>query len=72
MVRTANGPVLVITELTDLVFIVVRGDAGVFDVVSFGPSQLSSKEEYKPWHLIQRPCYQRGSPCQDPAGNRTA
>ena len=21
--------------------------------------------------LIQRPCYQRGSPCQDPAGNRT-
>ena len=35
MVRTANGPVLVITELTDLVFIVVGGDAGVFDVVSF-------------------------------------
>ena len=22
-------------------------------------------------HLIQRPCHQRGSPCQDPAGNRT-
>ena len=22
-------------------------------------------------HLIQRPCYQRGSPCLDPAGNRT-
>ena len=22
-------------------------------------------------HLIQRPCYQRGSPCQDPGGNRT-
>ena len=22
-------------------------------------------------HRIQRPCYQRGSPCQDPAGNRT-
>ena len=22
-------------------------------------------------HLIQRPCYQRGSPCQDPAGNST-
>ena len=20
-------------------------------------------------HLTQRPCYQRGSPCQDPAGN---
>ena len=22
-------------------------------------------------HLIQRPCYQRGDPCQDPAGNWT-
>ena len=22
-------------------------------------------------HTIQRPCYQRGSPCKDPAGNRT-
>ena len=22
-------------------------------------------------HLIQRPCYQRGSPCQDPTGNWT-
>ena len=22
-------------------------------------------------HLMQRPCYQRGSPCQYPAGNRT-
>ena len=22
-------------------------------------------------HFIQRPCYQRRSPCQDPAGNRT-
>ena len=22
-------------------------------------------------HLIQRPCYQRRSPCQDPAGNQT-
>ena len=22
-------------------------------------------------HLIRRPCYQPGSPCQDPAGNRT-
>ena len=22
-------------------------------------------------HLIQRPCYQRGSPCQNPAGNWT-
>ena len=24
------------------------------------------------YNLIQRPCYQRGSLCQDPAGNRTA
>ena len=22
-------------------------------------------------HLLQRPCHQRGSPCQGPAGNRT-
>ena len=22
-------------------------------------------------HISHRPCYQRGSPCQDPAGNRT-
>ena len=22
-------------------------------------------------HLLQRPCYQRGNPCQDPAGNWT-
>ena len=22
-------------------------------------------------HLLQKPCYQRGSPCQDPAGSRT-
>ena len=27
--------------------------------------------QYTTNHLIQRPCYQRGSPCQDPAGNRT-
>ena len=48
-------------------------------LVNHGSSQQSSKEEYKPWkvlpqetpHLIQRPCYQRGSPCQDPAGNWT-
>ena len=39
----------------------------------------SSKEKYKPWKWsatrkilpIQRPCYQRGSPCRDPADNRT-
>ena len=49
-------------------------------LVNHGPSQQSSKEEYKPWkwgatanatYFIQRPCYQWGSPCQDPAGNRT-
>ena len=50
-------------------------------LANHGPSQLRTKEEYKPgiWdaiagytiHLIQRPCCQRGSPCQDPAGNRT-
>ena len=39
-------------------------------LVIHGPSQQSSKEEYKPWKW-QRPCYQRGSPCQDPAGNWT-
>ena len=48
-------------------------------LVNHGPSQHSSKKEYKPWKwganaryytLIQRPCYQQGSPCQDPAGNR--
>ena len=47
-------------------------------LVSHGPSQQSSKEEYKhgnevlpqdSLHLKQRPCYQQGSPCQDPAGN---
>ena len=25
----------------------------------------------KTTHLTQRPCYQRGSPCKNPAGNRT-
>ena len=48
--------------------------------VNHGPSQQSSKLEYKPkkWgatarstHLIQRPCYKRGSPCRDQGGNRT-
>ena len=45
-----------------------------------GLSQRSCKEEYKPrkWgaatrnnDLIQRPCYQQGSLCQDPTGNWT-
>ena len=48
--------------------------------VNHAPSQQSCKEEYEPWnellpqdttHLLQRPCYQSGSLCQDPAGNRT-
>ena len=48
-----------------------------FMLVNHGPYQQSSKEEYKPWkwgattHLIQRPCYQRGNACQDPAGDWT-
>ena len=36
--------------------------------------QLSHGNEVLPQdttHLKQRPCYQRGSPCQDPAGNWT-
>ena len=54
-------------------------------LVNHGPSQQSSKEEYNftttghrnevlpqnNTHLIQRPCYQQGSPCQDTAGNWT-
>ena len=49
-------------------------------LVNHGPSQQSFKQEYKPRkevlpqdtaHLLQRPCYQRGSLCQDPAGKRT-
>ena len=49
-------------------------------LVNHGPSQQSSKEEYKPWKWgataryytsHTRPCYQRASPCQDPAGNWT-
>ena len=50
-------------------------------LVNHGPSQQSSKEEYKPWkwggaawyHTYKDlvSCYQRGSPYQDPAGNQT-
>ena len=52
-------------------------------LVNHGPSQQSSKAPKKntshgnevlpqdTTHLIQRPCYQRGSQCKDPAGNRT-
>ena len=48
--------------------------------VNHGPLQQSSSEEFNhgnevlpqdTTHLIQRPCYQRESPCQDPAGNWT-
>ena len=34
--------------------------------MNHGPSQQSCTA-----HLVQRPCYQRGSLCQYPAGNRT-
>ena len=49
-------------------------------LVNHGPSQQSSKEEYKPWKrgattsyytTHTKTCNQRGSPCQDPADNRT-
>ena len=47
-------------------------------LVNHGASRQSFKDKYKLWkwsatgtHLIQRRCYQRGSPCQDPAGIRT-
>ena len=41
-----------------------RSNVGLID-----GDPLSSFEGLR--HLIQRPCYQRGSPGQDPAGNRT-
>ena len=42
-------------------------------LVNHGPSQQNFKEllPQDSTHLTQRPCYQRGSPCQDPAGNWT-
>ena len=49
-------------------------------LVNHGPSQQSSKEECShgnellpqdTTYLMQRPCYQRRSPCQDPTGNQT-
>ena len=50
-------------------------------LVNHGPSQQSFQRRIQAMemgcyrknttHLIQRPCYQRGSPCQDPAGNWT-
>ena len=45
------------------------------DPLSRGPKKnISHGNEVLPQdttHLIQRPCCQRGSSCQDPAGNRT-
>ena len=45
------------------------------DPRSRAPKKNTSHENEVPpqdtTHLIQRPCYQRGSSCQDPAGNRT-
>ena len=35
------------------------------------PLTLSSSRRSISTHLIQRPCYQRGSPCRNPAGNWT-
>ena len=35
--------------------------------ISHGNEMLSQDTK----HLVQRPCYQRGSPCQNPAGNWT-
>ena len=49
-------------------------------LVNHGPSQQSSKEEYKPWKYgataryytsHTKTMYQRGSPCQYPTGNWT-
>ena len=48
---------------------------GIMDPHSRGPKKNTSHEnEVLPQdttHLIQRPCYRRGSPCQDPEGNWT-
>ena len=48
---------------------------GIMDPHSRAPKKNTSHyNEVLPQdttHLIQRPCYQRGSPCQDPAGNWT-
>ena len=45
------------------------------DLHSRAPEKITSHENEVPpqdiMHLIQSPCYQRGSPCQDPAGNWT-
>ena len=47
----------------------------VFLLEAYAPKKNTShRNEVLPqdtMHLIQRPCYQQGSPCQDPVGNRT-
>ena len=46
----------------------------IMDPHSRAPKNTSHGNEVLPQdtkHLIQRPCYQQGSPCQDPAGNWT-
>ena len=47
----------------------------VFLLEAYAPKKNASHgDEVLPrdtTHLIQRPCYQRGSPCQDPAGKWT-
>ena len=46
----------------------------IMDPHSRAPKNTSHGNEVLPQdttHLIQKPCYQRGSPCQDPAGNWT-
>ena len=47
----------------------------IMDPHSIAPKNTSHRNEVllqNTTHLIQRPCYQRGSPCQDPACNRTS
>ena len=39
--------------------------------MAYGMEISAEKTKQDTTHLIQRPCYQRGSPCQDPAGNWT-
>ena len=46
----------------------------IMDPHSRTPKNTSHGNEVLPQdttHLMQRPCHQRGSPCQDPAGNPT-
>ena len=69
----------VYTECRDS-FVFVERRTGDREVVSSNPGKsggrsfFSRGNEVLPQdttHLIRRACYQRGSPCQDPAGNWT-